>query len=154
MVRLDTVTLLEDLAHVQRLFREYADSLDVDLKFQEFEVELASLPGPYAEPAGRLILARVDAAVAGCAALRRIDGEVCEVKRLFVRPAFRALRIGVLLVERIIDEARRIEYRRMRLDTLPSMKTAMRLYESFGFRDINPYRFNPLERSRFMELEL
>lgn len=151
MLRLDAVRSPDDLADLRRMFEEYAASLGVDLSFQQFDAELAGLPGDYAEPAGRLILARVESAVAGCVALRPLDEGVCEMKRLYVRPSFRGRRLGVRLAARVIDEARAIGYRRMRLDTLPSMAAAMRLYESLGFRDIAPYRFNPIAGTRFME---
>jgi len=139
---------------VRSLFEEYASSLDFRLDFQNFADELAGLPGEYASPHGQLLLAKCDAAVAGCVALRRIDRTMCEMKRLYVRPAFRRWKIGRRLTEAIIAEAAIIGYRRMRLDTVPSMTEARRLYESLGFRDISPYRHNPVPGARFMELEL
>lgn len=142
------------LEAIRELFIEYAASLGIDLSFQNFEQELAELPGEYAPPAGRLLLALVDDQIAGCVALRKINDEISEMKRLYVRSAFRGQAIGQALAMAIIAEARKIGFRRMRLDTLPSMQAAMKLYESLGFKDIAPYRDNPIAGSRFMELDL
>jgi GNAT superfamily N-acetyltransferase len=136
-----------DLGVVRELFLEYAASLGVDLSFQNFDDELAHL-GEFYE----CILVAGDAD--GCVALRRIDDRVCEMKRLYVRPAARGRGLGRALAEAIIGEARRRGYERMRLDTLPQMRTAMVLYEELGFTDIDPYRFNPVEGSRFLELPI
>lgn len=143
-----------DADAVRALFREYADSLGIDLGFQGFEAELAALPGKYAPPGGRLLLAWRDDEAVGCAALRPIDAQTCEMKRLYVRPAARGERLGRRLAERICEEARQAGYARIRLDTLPSMAPAQQLYRALGFRPIEPYVYNPVAGARFMELDL
>jgi putative acetyltransferase len=143
-----------EVAQARTLFMEYAEALGIDLCFQNFERELAALPGAYAPPDGRLLLATVETDVAGCVALRKINDGDCEMKRLYVRPAFRGQRVGLELAHAIIREARTIGYRRMLLDTLPIMKDAIRLYRALGFREIEPYYQNPVEGALFMELEL
>jgi GNAT superfamily N-acetyltransferase len=141
---------ISDLDEIRALLREYAAWLEVDLCFQNFEQELAGLPGEYAPPRGRLLIAEG----AGCVAVRAIDDETCEMKRLYVRPEQRGSGLGRSLILAIIEEARGIGYRRMRLDTMPKMAGAQRLYASLGFRDIGAYRYNPEPGARFLELEL
>jgi ribosomal protein S18 acetylase RimI-like enzyme len=144
----------EQIKVVRELFVEYAESLNFDLCFQNFEKEVTTLPGEYSSPAGRILLASVDEKTAGCIALRKISGDVCEMKRLYVRPKFRGRGIGRNLATTIIDDARAIGYKQMRLDTLSSMKEAIALYQSLGFTTIEPYRHNPLEGALSMQLTL
>jgi GNAT superfamily N-acetyltransferase len=141
-----------DLTRV--LFREYACSLGIDLCFQDFEKELSNLPGDYAPPGGRLYLGYVEEEPAGCVALRKIDADICEMKRLFVRPLYRGKGIGRQLVLALVRDAREAGYSRMRLDTLPSMKRALELYRAMGFKPIDPYRTNPVPGALFLELNL
>jgi putative acetyltransferase len=144
----------EDVATARALFEEYQRSLGFSLCFQNFDAELAGLPGAYAPPDGRLLLAFADGVPAGCVALRKIGEGTCELKRLWVRPAFRGTRLGRRLAESALGEASRAGYRAVRLDTLPSMTAAQALYESLGFRDIPPYNDHPIEGTRFMEATL
>lgn len=144
----------DHLREARLLFEEYAASLSFELGFQDFEAELAGLPGAYAPPRGRLLLAVHDGRAAGCVALREIEEEVCEMKRLYVRPDFQGLGIGKALAEAVIAEARGIGYVSMRLDTVPSMARAQGLYRALGFREIPPYRFNPIPGTAFLELRL
>jgi putative acetyltransferase len=139
---------------IKMLFEEYANSLDFDLAFQDFQEELTTLPGEYAPPKGSLLLAKHENKVDGCVALRELSDGVCEMKRLYVKPQFRGLGVGKSLAEAVIEEARKIGYNRMRLDTAPSMKAAGMLYASLGFKQISPYRHNPIEGAVFMELTL
>jgi len=143
-----------DLAQVRALLREYEVELGVDLTFQGFEQELADLPGDYDPPRGALLVAEVDGTVAGCVALRPLEGDACEMKRLYARPAFRGRGVGRALALAVIAEARRIGYARMRLDTLPVMAEAQALYGQLGFTDIPPYRENPVPGVRYLELTL
>jgi ribosomal protein S18 acetylase RimI-like enzyme len=155
-----TATTPADIAHVRRLFEAYQRELGVDLCFQGFARELASLPGEYSPPRGRLLLAGASNSPVGCAALRplavadRPDGTVAEVKRLYLAPLARGSGLGRALVERLIAEARAIGYRELRLDTLAQMEVARALYRSLGFREIAPYYWNPLPGVRYMALAL
>ncbi|QRG70619.1 GNAT family N-acetyltransferase [Brevibacillus choshinensis] len=144
----------ERIEEVKQLFLEYAQSLEIDLSFQDFEEELRSLPGKYGAPDGVLLLAFVGGQTAGCIALRKISEGICEMKRLYVRDAFRGLRLGKELIITIIQRAAELGYGSIRLDTLPTMAKAQALYRSLGFYEIDPYVFNPIPGARFMELEL
>lgn len=143
------------IARVRDLFLEYAGSLGFSLCFQNFDKELAELPGDYAPPAGRLLLAELNGELAGCVALHKLDTSTCEMKRLYLRPTFRGKGVGRILAEAVIQEARQIGYDRMRLDTVgPVMKDAVGMYRKLGFHEIAPYRPNPMAGTLYMELKL
>jgi|SRR5215213_7049679 len=145
----------DDIQQARVLFEEYASGLGFSLCFQNFDRELLNLPGDYAPPTGRLLLATEEDQPAGCVALRKLGPDVCEMKRLFLRPTHRGGGRGRVLVESIIEEARSLDYTRMRLDTLPGrMDKAIALYRSIGFVEIEPYCENPVEGAKFMELDL
>lgn len=154
LVRIVRAETPSAIGSARMLFQEYSSSLGFDLDFQNFDGELAALPGDYAPPSGCLLLAYVNQEPAGCVALRRFDHGVCEMKRLYVRPAFRGLHIGQRLAEAVIAEARMMGYATMRLDTLASMSAARSLYRSLGFKEIAPYRFNPIDDAVYMECDL
>lgn len=155
---LSQIYLIQDgdprLEEIQKLFIEYVDWLAEDLSFQSFDAELATLPGRYAAPSGALFLAMRGKESAGCVAVRAIDENVCEMKRLWVRPRFRGLSLGLRLASASIDAAHRIGYRTMRLDTLPKMAGALRLYRSLGFHEIAPYYENPIPDAIYLEKSL
>jgi ribosomal protein S18 acetylase RimI-like enzyme len=148
----------DDLTALRAIFREYAASLDIDLGFQNFEEELATLPGEYAPPRGALLLAKVDGEVAGCCALRPLDTvdfpNACEMKRLYVRPAYRRLGLGRQLAEAIMDAARVSAYDHVLLDTLDDMEAARTLYEDLGFVEIPPYYHNPIAGAHYLRASL
>jgi ribosomal protein S18 acetylase RimI-like enzyme len=153
-ITITEATTESQIADVRELFLEYGGSIEISLCFQNFEEELAALPGKYAPPTGRLLLAREAAQSAGCVAIRELDPGVCEMKRLYVRPAWRGKGLGRTLALAVIGAARHIGYDRMRLDTLGSMKPAISLYHSLGFKTIPAYYSNPSESAVFMELKL
>src|SRR5215469_5680472 len=143
------------IAQARELFLEYAQSLGFSLCFQNFDKELANLPGDYAPPSGRLLLAEVESQLAACVALHKLDAEICEMKRLYLRSQFRGKGLGRALADRIIAEARQMGYQRMRLDTVePVMQDAVAMYRRLGFREIAPYCNNPMAGALYMELEL
>jgi ribosomal protein S18 acetylase RimI-like enzyme len=148
----------DELAEVRRIFEAYAQSLSVDLGFQDFDAELQALPGEYAAPRGALLLAWVDGLVAGCCALRPLDNvdyaNAAEMKRLFVQPAFRGLGLGRLLAEAILDAARLADYSCVLLDTLNEMETARALYEDLGFAEVPPYYHNPHAGAHYLKVDL
>jgi putative acetyltransferase len=144
----------EQTAAARELFLEYAAAIGVDLEYQGFTAELAALPSPYVPPNGALLIAKINDETAGCVALRRIDDQTGEMKRLYVRPAFRSWGLGKHLIGEIIQTARRAGYSTLRLDTLPNMVTAQGLYRSLGFSEIPAYNSTHLPGTRFYELSL
>ncbi len=155
LVVADTPPLIEA---AREMFREYALSLQVDLCFQNFDAELDGLPGEYGAPDGQLLLALVDAEPAACGAMRRLHdvdyANACEMKRLYVRPAFRRFGLGRALAQALLDEARQAGYSVMLLDTLDDMEAARGLYASLGFEEIPPYYFNPIAGAHYLKAEL
>ena len=155
LIALDGAELVEP---TRAILREYADSLSVDLRFQNFEYELATLPGDYAPPLGRLLLAFVGDALAGCGALRPVPeadyANACEMKRLYVRRAFRRFGLGRLLAQALLDRATEAGYSTMLLDTLDDMEAARELYTSLGFEEIPPYYYNPIAGAHYLKAEL
>ena len=153
-----SMTQVESPAQIEQareLFLEYAQSLGFSLCFQNFDQELASLPGDYAPPEGRLLLAEYRGQLAGCVALHQMEPGTCEMKRLYLRPQFRGKGLGRVLAENVIAEARAIGCRKMRLDTVePVMPNAVAMYRRLGFKEIEPYRTNPIAGALYMELEL
>ncbi len=153
-----TPVSLAELDDVRRLFAEYAKTLDVDLCFQDFDAELRHLPGEYAAPRGSLLMATVAGELAGCCAMRPLDAvdypNACEMKRLYVRPAYRGLRLGRLLAETILETARVAGYDCILLDTLNDMEAARALYQELGFEDIPPYYYNPIAGAHYLKAEL
>ncbi|MGC1371321.1 MAG: GNAT family N-acetyltransferase [Candidatus Sulfotelmatobacter sp.] len=143
------------IAQARELFLEYANSLGFSLCFQNFDKELAGIPGDYAPPGGRLLLAQYEDQLAGCVALHRLEAGICEMKRLYLRPQFRGKGLGRALADRITAEARQIGYRSMRLDTVePMMKDAVAMYRKLGFKEIAPYCTNPIAGALYMQLDL
>ena len=153
-VELREARAAEEVAACRELFVEYQRALGVSLCFQGFDAELAGLPGDYSPPRGRLVLALAGGKPAGCVALRPLFHRDAEMKRLYVRPAQRGAGLGRMLAVHVIGEARALGYETLKLDTLPAMKAAQRMYEALGFRDTAPYNDNPVTGVRFMALTL
>jgi len=153
-IRITEARWPEDYAAVESIFREYVASLSEDITFQDFEAEFAGLPGKYARPGGAVLIAWDGAQAAGAVAYRMVEPGVCEMKRLYVRPAFRGRDIGRELAEELIDDARRAGYRTMLLDTLASMQSARALYRALGFRPVEAYYDNPLPGTMYMARDL
>lgn len=157
-IQLVTPTSAEDLAATSGIFREYAISLGFDLCFQDFEGEISNLPGDYDSPRGALLLAKVDGAIAGCCALRPLDSSdyvnAAEMKRLYVRPAFRGSGLGRQLAEAVLDAALMAGYDSVLLDTLDDMEIARAMYEELGFKEIPPYYHNPLAGAHYLKVDL
>ena len=154
MITIRHATTEADIESVRVLFREYEASIGIDLCFQGFAQELAALPGAYALPSGRLLLAEDGATIAGCIALRPFPPDACEMKRLYVRPHSRGTGIGRLLASRLIEEAKAEGYSQMVLDTLSTMQAAIALYRSLGFVEIPPYYANPIAGAKYFALDL
>ena len=154
MITITRAHTTEDVLTAKTLFQEYSESLDFDLGFQNFDEELSNFPGQYSPPDGRLYLARYASRAVGCVGLRKFEKRICEIKRLYVKPDFRGKAVGRNLAKKAIEAAKIIGYEYIRLDTLPSMESANRLYRSLGFEPIEPYRYNPIEGAVFMELSL
>lgn len=155
MIEIIQAQTTEEIKQAQTLFREYEAWFGLNLCFQNFDEEVANLPGKYVAPEGRLFLAFSGEKLAGCVALRKLEDEICEMKRLFVREDFRGQNIGKILIEKLFEEARSNGYKKMRLDTFPpKMGRAVKMYESYGFREIPPYYHNPYGEALYMELDL
>ena len=157
-IQLITPESPEDWQEARLVLQDYANSLDIDLDFQGFEEELASLPGSYAAPGGLMLLATVDGAIAGSGAFRPLPDSdypnACEMKRLFVRPAFRRFGLGRILAQQLMDRATEAGYSSMLLDTLDDMEAARGLYESLGFAEVPPFYFNPIPGAHYLKAEL
>lgn len=154
MTEIQTATVPEEIPDIKELFQEYADSLSFALDFQDFREELTTLPGKYAPPSGSILVAKENGETVGCVAVRPLGGEVCEMKRLYVRPSHRGKRVGWELALAIIEEAKRLGYKAMRLDTVLEMKEASALYRALGFQRIDAYCYNPLPGAMYFELKL
>jgi putative acetyltransferase len=154
MIKIVEANTKEFVERAKELIREYSQSLEFDLGFQDFDKEMEDFPGQYTSPKGCLYIALDENQPVGCVALRDLGQDICEMKRLYVKPLFRGQKVGKLLAEVVIKAARDMGYDYMRLDTIPSMKQANMLYNALGFKQIPPYRFNPIEGATFFELNL
>jgi ribosomal protein S18 acetylase RimI-like enzyme len=153
-IKIEKANADKEIESARILFLEYAKSLNFDLCFQGFDEELKNLPGDYSFPGGEILLAYCDGKLAGCAALRKFEEEISEMKRMYVRPEFRGKKIGRLLAVNIINDAKEMGYKKMRLDTIETMKEAIALYKDIGFKEISSYRYNPVDNVKYMELDL
>jgi len=153
-ITIEKIATAEDLEEIKNLFREYVAFLGISLSFQSFEEELAKLPAKYAEPEGAIYLAKVNGQSTGCVALWKLEEGVCEMKRLYVRPAFQGLGLGKKLAYVIMEEAQRKGYTKMKLDTLRRLESANRLYKSLQFSETNPYNYNPEDDVAYFEKDL
>jgi GNAT superfamily N-acetyltransferase len=154
MLEISRVVIPSEIKTARNLFQEYAKSLNFELDFQAFREELVTLPGKYAPPLGSLFLAKENGEIIGCVALRPLGADICEMKRLYVKPAHRGKKVGRALAVAIIEEAKRLGYRAMRLDTVEAMKEASALYRALGFQPIDAYCYNPLHGAMYFELKL
>ena len=154
MVEIRWAVIPGDLMAIKNLFQEYADSLDFELDFQDFREELESLPGKYALPLGTILVAKENGETVGCVAVRPLGEEICEMKRLYVKDAHRGRKLGRELAVVVIEEAKRLGYKAMRLDTVVAMKEASALYRTLGFQPIDAYCYNPLPGAMYFELKL
>lgn len=153
-IKFELATTGEEFDFAKDLFQQYAKSLSIDLSFQDFTNELKTIDKQYSKPGGALLLAYDNNAAIGCVALRKFDSETAELKRMFIRPEYRKHKIGKKLLELITEIAKELNYKKMRLDTLPDMEQAQRIYKAHGFYEIPPYRFNPVPGTVYMEKEL
>jgi ribosomal protein S18 acetylase RimI-like enzyme len=154
MTEIYTARLPDEITVIKDLFQEYAESLNFDLDFQDFSQELETLPGKYSAPEGSILVAKENGETVGCVAVRPLGSEICEMKRLYVKPAHRSKKVGRELAVAIIEEAKRLGYKAMRLDTVVAMKEASALYRALGFQQIEPYCYNPLPGAMYFELKL
>jgi ribosomal protein S18 acetylase RimI-like enzyme len=154
MTEIRTARVPDEISVIKELFQEYAESLNFDLDFQDFREELATLPGKYTPPLGTILVAKENGAIVGCVAVRPLGPEICEMKRLYVKPAHRSKKLGRELAVAIIEEAKKLGYKAMRLDTVEAMKEASALYRALGFQQIEAYCFNPLPGAMYFELKL
>lgn len=154
MIQFQEAKSTEDFQLAVELFKEYADQIDTDLSFQNFDEEMENIEHQYSKPWGTLYLIRQKEQLVGCFAIRKFESTICELKRMYLRTSVRGAGLGKAMLLKSIEAARSMQYQKMRLDTLPSMKPAIELYQKVGFYEIDPYRFNPITGSRFFEIDL
>lgn len=154
MIQFQEAKSVEDFQLAVDLFKEYADQIDTDLSFQKFEEELANIEHQYSKPWGTLYLIHQEEELVGCFAIRKFESTICELKRMYLKETVRGSGLGKTMLHKSFEAARSMQYQMMRLDTLPTMKSAIELYQKVGFYEIDPYRFNPIEGSKFFEIDL